>query len=168
MDLMLVLAPYNQGVVELLQNGGNVIAARISLEGDVPVESVATLADMVTDCAKKMDDHLGGVGGITAKEAAEVAHAHADGVTVLGAPESLEAEVFQAVWTMIQTAVRDRSIEGKRNLMIEPFSNIPGKLHPAPIETTVMAKLGKNLADRQYTDIEWDRRDGRVVLTFSW
>jgi hypothetical protein len=168
MDLMLVLAPYNQGVVELLQNGGNVIASRITIEGEVPADSVATLADMVTDCAKKMDSHLGGVGGITASEAAATARANADGVTVLGAPESMEAEVFKAVWTLVQTAVRDRSIEGKRNLTIEPFANIPGKLHPAPIEDAVLEKLKKNLGDRDYTDIEWDRRDGRLVLTFSW
>ncbi|MDB4278228.1 hypothetical protein N9917_01360 [Deltaproteobacteria bacterium] len=167
MELMLVLAPYNQGVLDLLQNGGNVIATRITTEGEVPVEAVPELMAMVTDCAKKVDARLGTT-GFTAKEAAAQANAHADGITVLGAPESLEAEVFKSVWTLIQTAVRDRSVEGKRHLMIEPFSNIPGKLHPAPIEITVMAKLGKNLTDRGYTDIDWDRRDGRVVLTFSW
>lgn len=165
MDLMLVLAPYNQAIVDLVHQSGNVVALRITSEGDLPPEEMAEVANILTEAGTRIEA-LGG--DITADQAATQAADGTEVVAVLGAPETLEEEVYRSVWRLVLSAVRERSQDHKRSLMIEPFANVPGKLHPAAVEDVVLEKLEKNLRDRQYKDIEWDRRDGRVVLTFGW
>jgi len=168
MDLMLALAPYNKAIIDLMTQTGDIIAVRISVDEDVSPEKATKLLDIVTEAAEAVDAHLGGLEGMTAAEAAKQSDANDDSILVLGAPEDLEGEIFKAIWVVCLEAVKERSSHGKRTVTMEPFGNLPGKLHPINVEESVMEKVEKNLRDRQYKDIEWDRRDGRVVLQFGW
>jgi hypothetical protein len=126
MELMIVLAPHNQPIIDLLAQGGEVVACRITTEGEIPAELGAQLADIITEAAKKVDALAGGAGAdITATEAA----ARADGATVLGAPKTPVEVLFKTVWSLILAGIRARSAEQRRDITITPFANIAGKLH---------------------------------------
>jgi len=68
----------------------------------------------------------------------------------------------------VYDVVRDQSAARKKSFMMEPFADIPAKLHPEHIENEIMNKIVQRLQAKQYEGVLWDRRDGRVVLQARW
>lgn len=74
----------------------------------------------------------------------------------------------EVVWAILVESIQAKAHEGRRTNMLEPFAMIPGKLHPEERETSVIGRIAIRLEAGGYTNVEWDRRDKRVVLKFEW
>lgn len=82
--------------------------------------------------------------------------------------EDLNDRIFRNVLDAVSELVTVRAEQGKRSAWIEPFYRIPGRLHKEPVEDVIMADVVEALEAHGYKDIDWDRRDKRVVLRFKW
>ena len=79
-------------------------------------------------------------------------------------------------WDTIMQGVGLRAEAGRTTLVIEPFINIPGKVHPKPIEDEVCGMLMHRLNDQGFgsnpvdptDDGWWERVDERVVFRIKW
>ena len=68
----------------------------------------------------------------------------------------------------ILAGVVQRCEMGKSSLFVEPFFNIPGKLHMPDVEDKVTERLVQRLEKDGYEEVSWERVDKRVVLKFKW
>lgn len=82
--------------------------------------------------------------------------------------ENPEAFLGEAVRAIIDENIRFVTEEGRTAVMMEPFASIPGDLHLADVEDRVVVQLVDQLVKDGYQDVQWDRRDKRVVLQFRW
>ena len=72
------------------------------------------------------------------------------------------------LWETKSSHIKARSALGKTTAWLEPFVNLPGKLHKGALREEAMRLLMERLHKDGYKRIEWDLRDGRPVLRFQW
>jgi len=82
--------------------------------------------------------------------------------------DELAESTYQHAVDICDNHVAIRTTEGKWTAWLEPFNLLGSKAHMPPTEDVVMARLVETLQEAGYHSIEWDRRDKRVVLRFSW
>lgn len=105
-----------------------------------------------------------------ADEARQLSQAKANEIKVTGSETQAitTPEMVDMVWDEVSLHIRARAVAGKQTGWLEPFVNIPGKLHLGAQEDEVMPLVVSQLEENGYSNIEWDRRDDRVVLRFAW
>lgn len=111
-------------------------------------------------------------GGISPTEAAALAeaeHQKADPFARFDPSDKAAVGVLtEIIMRTIYDLVREKSGQGRRSVFFEPFAGVPANVHPEEVEDEIMAKVVLRLQAKMYKDIEWDRRDGRVILRMAW
>lgn len=111
-------------------------------------------------------------GGISPEQAAALAESEqqkADPFAGFDPDDSGATGVLtEIIMRTVYDLVRERSKEGRRSIFFEPFAGVPAKMHPEKVEDEIMAKVVLRLQAKMYKDVEWDRRDGRVILRVAW
>jgi hypothetical protein len=76
--------------------------------------------------------------------------------------------VRQISWNLLVAAITARAEKGKSSLMFEPFSAIPRKYQSEDSVQYVLDRLTGFLEASEYKNVQWDKRDGRVILRLEW
>jgi hypothetical protein len=160
MELMLVLAPYNEAALNLLTQASPPVVASQFTVTETLTEYPEEFLQVLQAAAAALSDV-----DLSASQAAAVA---SRGIPMLGGATNPIEAVYKAVWATIMEAVKARAVEQKRSLFLAPFADIEGKYHKPPVEEEVIARVTKNLEARSYQEISWHRADGRVMLRCTW
>jgi len=76
-------------------------------------------------------------------------------------------EIFEFVEEVVSAFLEERAKQGHFQILLEPFSSLPGFMHKPPMEDLVMEALCEKLQRNGFIT-KWDRRDDRVLLTVEW
>lgn len=74
----------------------------------------------------------------------------------------------EVIWTIVLESIQFKSQQGRTKSVLEPFSLIPGKLHSPECEDQIMEQVAERLTAEDYQNVQWDRRDKRIILQFEW
>ena len=76
--------------------------------------------------------------------------------------------IFELIKAITYGIVEERSKAGHLNVLLEPFASVPAKFQTEEVLHFVKSSVFEDLQKQGYRDIDWEIKDGRVLLSFGW